>query len=54
MLRVHPTQLYETAASLLVGIGLWLFRHGARPGGGVALVLFGLLAVERFLVDSSA
>jgi len=51
MLRVHPTQLYETMAGLLIwGFGLWLFRRGARPGT-VALVLFGLLAIERFLVE---
>jgi phosphatidylglycerol:prolipoprotein diacylglycerol transferase len=51
MLRVHPTQLYETLAGLLIwGIGLWLFRRGLRPGA-VALVLLGLLAIERFLVE---
>ena len=51
LLRVHPTQLYETLAGLLIwGIGLWLFRRGLRPGT-VALVLLALLAVERFLVE---
>jgi phosphatidylglycerol---prolipoprotein diacylglyceryl transferase len=51
LLRVHPTQLYETFAGLLIwGIGLWLFRRGLRPGT-VGLVLLALLAVERFLVE---
>lgn len=51
LLRVHPTQLYETFAGLLIwGIGLWLFRRGVRPGG-VALPVLALLAVERFLVE---
>jgi phosphatidylglycerol:prolipoprotein diacylglycerol transferase len=55
LLKVHPTQLYETLSCLLIwGIGLWLFRrqnrNGERPGL-VALVVLGLLAVERFLVE---
>lgn len=51
LLRVHPTQLYETFAGLLIwGIGLWLFRRAVRPGT-VALVLLALLAIERFLVE---
>jgi phosphatidylglycerol---prolipoprotein diacylglyceryl transferase len=51
LLRVHPTQLYETLAGLFIwGLGLWLFRRGLRPGT-VALVLLALLAVERFLVE---
>lgn len=51
LLRVHPTQLYETAAGLLIwALGLWLFRRGVRPGT-VALVSLSLLAVERFLVE---
>jgi phosphatidylglycerol:prolipoprotein diacylglycerol transferase len=53
--RRPPTQLYETAAALAIwGVGLWLLRRQRRPGqraGGVALPLFGLLAVERFLVE---
>jgi phosphatidylglycerol:prolipoprotein diacylglycerol transferase len=55
LLRVHPTQLYETLSCLVIwAIGLWLFRretrNGARPGL-VALVVLSLLAVERFLVE---
>jgi phosphatidylglycerol:prolipoprotein diacylglycerol transferase len=55
LLAVHPTQLYETAAALAIwAVGLWLLgrfeRHGGRPGS-VALPLFALLALERFLVE---
>lgn len=59
LLRVHPTQLYETFGCLAIwGFGLWLLRR--RPQGGeseeraagqVALVVLALLAVERFLVE---
>jgi phosphatidylglycerol:prolipoprotein diacylglycerol transferase len=55
LLRVHPTQLYETAAGLAIwAFGVWLLRRLARTGGrpgSVALPLFALLAVERFLVE---
>lgn len=51
LLRVHPTQLYETAAALLIWwIGRRLLRSHAAPGR-VALAVLGLLAVERFLVE---
>jgi phosphatidylglycerol:prolipoprotein diacylglycerol transferase len=55
LMRVHPTQLYETLTCLLIwAFGVWLFRRrreaGAAPGF-VALTVFALLAVERFLVE---
>jgi phosphatidylglycerol:prolipoprotein diacylglycerol transferase len=51
LLRVHPTQLYETAMSLAIwGVGLWLVRR-RLPVGMAGLVVLGLLAVERFLVE---
>ncbi len=51
LLRVHPTQLYETFGCLVIlGIGLWLFRKKLRPGM-VSLIVIALLAVERFLVE---
>jgi phosphatidylglycerol---prolipoprotein diacylglyceryl transferase len=51
LLRVHPTQLYETLAGLVIwGVGLWLFRRRRRPGQ-TALIVLALLAVERFLVE---
>ena len=52
LLRVHPTQLYETFTCLAIwGIGVWLFRRRLQPPGRTALIIFGLLAVERFLVE---
>jgi phosphatidylglycerol:prolipoprotein diacylglycerol transferase len=51
LLRVHPTQLYETALALAIwGVGLALLRRRRRPGD-VALPVLGLLALERFAVE---
>ncbi|HET7712531.1 MAG TPA: prolipoprotein diacylglyceryl transferase [Thermoanaerobaculia bacterium] len=51
VLRVHPTQLYETGAALLMfGIFLWLVRRPHRRGVPFALFLM-LLGLERFLVE---
>ncbi len=51
LLRVHPTQLYETAACLAIwGLGVWWIRRRADRGT-VALALFSLMAAERFLVE---
>lgn len=48
---VHPTQLYETCAALVIwGVALWLLRRGVRPGN-LFLTVTGLLALERFLVE---
>lgn len=55
LLAVHPTQLYETALALLIWwIGIrTLKRHAGRRGvpGATALLVIGLLAVERFLIE---
>jgi phosphatidylglycerol:prolipoprotein diacylglycerol transferase len=55
LLRVHPTQLYETATCLAIwGFALWLFRRRqslAVAPGFVGLTVLGLLALERFLVE---
>ena len=51
LMRVHPTQLYETAMALAIwGFALWLFKRRVQPGT-VALTVLALLAVERFLVE---
>ncbi len=55
LLRVHPTQLYETAACLLIwGVALWLIRRRPYPAsapGLLGLSVLCMLAVERFLVE---
>ena len=51
VLRVHPTQLYETFAALLMFAILMRINRGARQPGlawGVFLILLG---IERFLVE---
>jgi phosphatidylglycerol---prolipoprotein diacylglyceryl transferase len=51
VLTVHPTQLYEVAAMLIVFALLWVLRKNERPVGwlfGAYLVFAG---VERFLVE---
>ncbi len=49
---VHPTQLYETAAGLIIwGISLLLLRRGNILPGNLFLTVVSLLATERFLVE---
>ncbi|HXO22906.1 MAG TPA: prolipoprotein diacylglyceryl transferase [Thermoanaerobaculia bacterium] len=51
LVRVHPTQLYETAICLVIWwIGLRLLKRGAAPGM-IAIPILALLAAERFLVE---
>ncbi len=51
LMRVHPTQLYETALCLAIwGVGVWLIRRRAATGT-VALTVLSLMATERFLVE---
>lgn len=53
LLRVHPTQLYETAAALVIAWIGWRLLRGplGRRAGATALVVFAALAVERLLVE---
>jgi phosphatidylglycerol:prolipoprotein diacylglycerol transferase len=55
LLRVHPTQLYETATCLLIwGAALWLMRRrpaAAWAPGVLGLTVLCLLALERFGVE---
>ena len=51
LLRVHPTQLYETAIALGIWlVGVRLLRRGL-PAGRTALVVFALLALERLGIE---
>lgn len=51
LMRVHPTQAYETIMALAIwGVALWMFRRRHQPGS-IALTVLALLAVERFLVE---
>jgi phosphatidylglycerol:prolipoprotein diacylglycerol transferase len=51
LLAVHPTQLYETLAALVIwAIGFRLLARRA-PTGRTTLVVLGLLAAERFCVE---
>jgi phosphatidylglycerol:prolipoprotein diacylglycerol transferase len=51
VLRVHPTQLYEAGAALIMFFVLWrLESHPHRRGRPFGLFLI-LLGIERFLVE---
>lgn len=51
VLKVHPTQLYESAAAFVMfAILMRLNRRPHRPGQAGALLLI-LLGIERFLVE---
>lgn len=51
VLRVHPTQLYESSAAFLMfGILMWMNRHGYRRGRTFG-AFFVMLGIERFLVE---
>jgi phosphatidylglycerol:prolipoprotein diacylglycerol transferase len=51
LVKVHPTQLYETLIALAIWwVGLRLLRRGVPPGL-VALPVLALLALERFGVE---
>ena len=51
LVAVHPTQLYEFGAGVLIcWVGSRLIRKGVRPGT-TTLVVVSLMSVERFLVE---
>ena len=53
LLRVHPTQLYETALALVIAWIGWRVLSGprGRQPGRTAIAVFSGLAIERFLVE---
>jgi phosphatidylglycerol:prolipoprotein diacylglycerol transferase len=54
VLRVHPTQLYETTVALLLwGGGFWALRRGllSKPPGRLGLGILLALSLERFWVE---
>jgi len=51
VLRVHPTQLYEAGASLLMFFILLRMNSRPHPGGRVFGLFLILLGIERFLVE---
>jgi prolipoprotein diacylglyceryltransferase len=51
-LFVHPTQLYEAAAALLVAAAAWRARQRLRQPGSAALAGLALLAVARGGIES--
>jgi len=53
LLRVHPTQLYETSLALVIAWFGWRLLCGprGRQAGRTALAVFAALAMERFAVE---
>jgi phosphatidylglycerol---prolipoprotein diacylglyceryl transferase len=49
--RIHPTQLYESLATLVIGgILLWRYRH-KKKDGEIFLIYITLYAVARFFLE---
>ncbi|HZP43683.1 MAG TPA: prolipoprotein diacylglyceryl transferase family protein [Candidatus Binatia bacterium] len=48
---VHPTPLYEFAASVLIFVVLWRLRARLRPAGAVFALYLVLAGVERVLIE---
>src|SRR5437016_4929871 len=51
VLRVHPTQLYESAASLVILLILLAASRRPHPKGRIFGLFFILMGIERFLVE---
>jgi phosphatidylglycerol---prolipoprotein diacylglyceryl transferase len=54
LLRVHPTQIYETLTCLVIwALAIWMLRRRSTSSvpGFVGVTVLGLLALERFLVE---
>lgn len=53
LMRVHPTQIYETLLALVIAWLGWRLLRGpaGKQAGKTALAVFAGLAIERFLVE---
>jgi phosphatidylglycerol:prolipoprotein diacylglycerol transferase len=51
VLRVHPTQLYESAASLVIFFILMALSRRPQPKGRIFGLMLVLMGLERFLVE---
>ena len=51
VLRVHPTQLYESAAAFTMFVILMIAARRPHPKGRVFGLFLGLMGIERFLVE---
>jgi phosphatidylglycerol:prolipoprotein diacylglycerol transferase len=51
VLAVHPTQLYEVGAMLIVFAVLWSLRKRGRPIGWLFGLYLAFAGIERFLVE---
>ncbi len=51
IIPVHPTQLYEVAASTLIFLFLWRVRKHRHAAGWLFMLWLALAGVERFLVE---
>jgi len=49
--RVHPTQLYELAQSLIVFAILWMLRRRPHPPGAIFYLYLVLAGSMRFIVE---
>lgn len=51
VLAVYPTQLFETAISLLIFLALWRMRRRGRPVGWLFSLWLALAGAERFAIE---
>ncbi len=51
IIPVHPTQLYEVAASTLIFLFLWRVRKHRHAAGWLFMLWLALAGVERFMVE---
>jgi phosphatidylglycerol---prolipoprotein diacylglyceryl transferase len=51
VLRVHPTQIYESVTALVMFVILWRYNSRPHPRGSTFGLFLILLGIERFLVE---